>query len=577
MSENKNSENQNYLSGFDSVEQTTPKKPENTFNPTPMFSGLKPQNEAATQPAPKAEPQAPVTPSAPAVVPTPAVAPQPEVKTVAAPTQEEKSESIINAPKTEPASIINEPTVSAEKPVAPKTETPGFIPNGTYSYSANKVNNTPTPPINNVNTAPFTPRAQTYTPPTTPTYQKPITSNNQNPNPQKQDKEEKPKKYGVGVVLLATILAAIIGAGGGVFGVFFSQKYFNNSSKTPSTETVSSNSNTQSDTPQNVTNIQVDETVNSSVEAVAKKAGPSIVGIRTTAAVTNFFGGSSEATGEGSGIIYTSDGYIITNYHVIESAVESNQSKVEVFLTNDTETAIGASIVGYNKSSDLAVVKVEKTGLPAIEFADSDKLKVGQYAVAIGNPGGLEFIGSVSYGVISGLNRSVAVGTGNAMSLIQTDAAINPGNSGGALVDITGKLIGVNSIKLVSTGYEGMGFAIPSNTVKEIIDNIIDKQYEPTPYIGIEISQNYTADQLVAFGYPAGAVVISVAPGSPAEESQIQRGDIITEFNGAVISNYQELENAILACKPGDSVSVKIFRAGRFYSSHINVGANNAQ
>ena len=187
-------------------------------------------------------------------------------------------------------------------------------------------------------------------------------------------------------------------------------------------------------------------------------------------------------------------------------------------------------------------------------------------------------MGSVTYGVISGLNRIISdTGIGSGVELIQTDAAINPGNSGGALVDIQGNLIGVNSVKLVSTGYEGMGFAIPSNTVKEICNNIIEKQNDPTPYIGIEISQRYSAEQLVALGYPEGAVVVSVAEGGPADESKIQRGDIITEFNGTKIKDYTQLENAIAQCKPGDSVTIKIFRAGRFYSSHINIAANNAQ
>ncbi len=619
MNENKNSENQNYLSGFDSVEQAPPKKEEGTFNPTPMFSGMNPVNPPAkapekpatvptptkesvatpeakkesapitapqptvqatsdtekTAPTPATTPKAaevvapkvePVPDSAPTATPSPAAAttPTPVVsEAVKEDTKPVKTESV----KAEPPKVQVE---SAPKASAPqKSEPPVFIPSGTYSYSAtNNAENKVAQPQKEV-----APKANNVTTPTTPNPMPPITPNvPQKTDSKKPKKEKKNKKYGVGVVLLSTLLAALIGAGGGVFGVFYAQKALD----ADKTASVTSKEETQDNAPQNITNIEVDETVNSTVEAVAKKAGPSIVGIRTTAAVTNFFGGSSEATGEGSGIIYSADGYIITNYHVIESAVESSKSKVEVFLADDTETAIEATVVGYNIASDLAVVKVEKTGLSAVEFADSDKLKVGQYVVAIGNPGGLEFIGSVSYGVISGLNRSVAVGTGNAMSLIQTDAAINPGNSGGALVDITGKLIGVNSVKLVSTGYEGMGFAIPSNTVKEICNNIIDKQYEPTPYIGIEISQSYTAEQLIAFGYPAGAVVISVAPGGPADESQIQRGDIITEFNGTVINDYTELENAILQCKPGDSVTVKIFRAGRFYSSHINVAANNS-
>lgn len=576
MDENKKNENQNYLSGFDSIEPTTPKK-ENTFNPTPMFSGMKPQNGYT------------VTPEGNFFTGSTNSNTENEVKSEV-PAEEKVADSkpdVFNAiPKEDviekstetPISAVVEPQVTStqtleltneipsnEKAEEPeKAAPPVFIPNGTYSYSA------PAEPTENIvadkpisnNSAPDASNLSSI-----------LNSTPTNPiQPKNPKKKNKTKKYGAGVVVLSALLAAILGAGGGIFGVFFANKYLGN------TDTASVVSKPEQDnSPQNVTNITVDETVNSSVEAVAKKAGPSIIGIRTTAAVTNFFGGSSEATGEGSGIIYSQDGYIITNYHVIESAVESTNSKVEVFLSSDTETAINATVIGYNIASDLAVVKIEKTGLPAIEFADSNKLSVGQYAIAIGNPGGLEFIGSVSSGVISGLNRSVAVGTGNTMSLIQTDAAINPGNSGGALVDVNGKLIGVNSIKLVSTGYEGMGFAIPSNTVKEICDNIIDKQNDPTPYLGIQISQSYTSAELIALGYPAGAVVVSVNEGSPAYESKIQRGDIITEFNGITVKDYKELENAIAQCKPGDSVTVKIFRAGRFYSSHINVAANNAQ
>lgn len=579
MDENKKNENQSYLSGFDSVEQTIPKK-EGTFNPTPMFSGMKPQNGYTVTPEGNF-----FTSSDDNKAPATSIEPDDE-KALKPETFFEEAPSITadEAPKNEENNIIAPPALENDQKAstdtpdensiiekaeqAQKPEPPVFIPNGTYSYSASSA------PVDTkadeiASSSTDLPEIESsYVPPVS----APVSSSIPQNDTKDSKKEKKTKKYGAGVVILSALLAAIIGAGGGVFGVFFTDKYL-------SVDNTASNSSKQEETsaPQNVTNITVDETVNSSVEAVAKKAGPSIIGIRTTAAVTNFFGGSTESTGEGSGIIYSQDGYIITNYHVIESAVESSNSKVEVFLSTDTETAINATVVGYNIASDLAVVKVEKTGLPAIDFADSDELSVGQYAIAIGNPGGLEFIGSVSSGIISGLNRSVTVGTGNTMSLIQTDAAINPGNSGGALVDINGKLIGVNSVKLVSTGYEGMGFAIPSNTVKEICDNIIDKQNDPTPYLGIQISQSYSSDQLIALGYPAGAVVVSVAEGGPAYESRIQRGDIITEFNGVTINDYTELENAIAQCKPGDSVTIKIFRAGRFYSSHINVAANNAQ
>ena len=180
---------------------------------------------------------------------------------------------------------------------------------------------------------------------------------------------------------------------------------------------------------------------------------------------------------------------------------------------------------------------------------------------------------SVTYGVISGLNRVVS--SNSEIELIQTDAAINPGNSGGALVDVKGELVGINSAKIVSEEFEGMGFAIPSNTVKEICENIIEKQNAPEAYIGISISERYSPSVLEYYGYPVGAVVLSVADGSPADEAGIERGDIITEFDGTAISRYQILENLIEQASPGEKIAVKIYRSGKYYSTTITVGANN--
>lgn len=392
--------------------------------------------------------------------------------------------------------------------------------------------------------------------------------NNTTPNnfvPKRKNK----KSFSVATVVLSVVLSILAGAGS-AFGVFYA---LNINEKENNAGT---NSQVES-TPTTNTTIVVDKTASNIIEAVTEKSGPSVVGISTTAAVTNFFGGVSDATDEGSGIIYSTDGYIITNYHVIEGAVESRNSSISVYLSSDPDEAISASVIGYNIASDLAVVKINKTGLPAIALGDSDKLKVGQYAVAIGSPGGMEFMNSVSYGIISGLNRSLSTGTGESMTLIQTDAAINPGNSGGALLDGEGNLIGVNSAKLVDTSFEGMGFAIPVNTVKEICDKIIAKQNDPSPYVGIEINQQYTAEILKRLGYPEGAVVNRVIAGGPAEESGLMRGDIITEFNGKTISSYTDLENAISSCNAGDSVTIKIYRSGRFYSTTVRIASNNAQ
>ena len=399
-------------------------------------------------------------------------------------------------------------------------------------------------------------------------------SNNYSYNPYAYTPPVKPKKvkkprqkrtYSSGIVVLASVLAAVIGA---ISAVTVAAMVF--SVDGDGSAVAESNENTG--TTNNV-NINIDKTAESVVEAVAEKVSPSVVGIRTTTSVMNFFGGVSEASGEGSGVIYSKDGYIITNYHVIADAIKNDAaSKIEVVL-DSSDDAYKATVVGYNISADIAVIKINAKNLTAVEFADSKELKVGQYVITVGNPGGLEFMDSVTYGVISGLDRVVSVDSG--IKLIQTDAAINPGNSGGALVNTKGQLVGINSAKIVSEEFEGMGFAIPSNTVAELCKKIIEKENSPEPYIGISISERYTADVLKELGFPVGAVVLSVADGSPAETSGIEKGDIVTEYGGKEITEYTVLEKLMEKSTPNQSVKVKIYRRGRYYTTTIKVGANN--
>ena len=381
--------------------------------------------------------------------------------------------------------------------------------------------------------------------------------------PPKQKKAKKKGKYGAGVVVAASLLAAVIGAGSGIAAVTLTSR--GNNTSTPITSNVSGSN----------VNINIDETAESVVEAVAEKVTPSVVGIRTTTSVRSFFGGSNESTGEGSGVVYSADGYLITNYHVISGAVTNKSgSKVEVFTDTLDSKSYEATVVGYNISTDLAVIKIDAKGLTPVEFSDSSKLKVGQYVITVGNPGGLEFMDSVTYGVISGLNRVVSSDSG--VKLIQTDAAINPGNSGGALVNTKGQLVGINSSKIVSEEFEGMGFAIPSNTVAEICKSIIEKQNDPEPYIGVTISEKYTASVLKYYGYPSGAVISSVADGSPADSAGLAKGDIITEFDGTEITEYSMFDSLLQKCKPDDKVNIKIYRNGRYYTTTVTVGSNNA-
>ena len=262
-------------------------------------------------------------------------------------------------------------------------------------------------------------------------------SSNYTPNynayyaPQKpvQPKQKKQSSFSFLTVVVSVALAAVVGLGGGIVGTLAVYKA-NANSATSNEQSGSYNSN---DITINAENI--DATIG---EAIAEKVTPSVVGIRTTVSVTNFFGGTQEASGEGSGVIYTADGYIITNYHVIGDAIDyGKSSEIEVFLSGNTEKGYPAAVVGYNISNDLAVIKINATNLKAIEWANSDEVKVGQQVMAIGNPGGLEFMGSATWGIVSGLNRIVSSGSdGSTTQLIQTDAAINPGNSGGALVNI---------------------------------------------------------------------------------------------------------------------------------------------
>lgn len=421
-------------------------------------------------------------------------------------------------------------------------------------------------PIEEKHTSQFFPSGN-YSPsqetPKTPVYDPKVAAAKTTPPP------KPPKKQG-GFSFVALIAVALVTAIA-TSACFYAFSGISSFSRRLSTKTSSDVASQSQQTTEKVVEI------NGSIEQLAENASEiamdSVVGVQTTFAVQNFFSGESTTSGSGSGVIYKENGYIITNYHVIADALESRNSNISVFLNNDTEKGYEAEVINYNVACDLAVLKINKTGLNAIKIADSEKLKVGQYVVAIGSPAGLEFMGSTTFGIISGLNRQIATTEGN-MSLIQTDAAINPGNSGGALVNTKGELIGINSSKLVSTGYEGMGFAIPVNTVVEICDKLIAHEGDGEPYTGVAISTNYTARVLQFYGYPTGAVVADVEAGSPAEKAGIQRGDIITKFGSTEIGEYTQYETALKSHYKGEKVEVEFYRSGRTYTTTITIGTN---
>lgn len=322
----------------------------------------------------------------------------------------------------------------------------------------------------------------------------------------------------------------------------------------------------------------------SPVEAIAEKVSPSIVGIQITVPVRSSFGFffdlERNGVGYGSGIIIREDGYILTNNHVIEGAVVGQMSnklidgaKIEVVLPGNKDKLYEAQIVGRDSKTDIAVLKINLNNLPAAELGDSDGVKVGELAVAIGNPGGMDYMGSVTAGIISGINRSIIMENGQELKLLQTDAAINPGNSGGALVNSQGKVIGMNTIKIAATEVEGIGFAIPINTAREIAESLIEHKYvKDRPYIGIVIDQSFTREEADRHKVPFGLLVYEVQPLSAAYKAGIHTGDIITKFDGVEVDEFKELEDQKNKHKPGDKVMVEVYRDGETLTLELILG-----
>ena len=276
----------------------------------------------------------------------------------------------------------------------------------------------------------------------------------------------------------------------------------------------------------------------------------------------DYFYGTYDSTSTGSGIVFDntdSKVYIVTNYHVIEGA-----NKVAVTL-NGGETA-QAEIVGADEQTDLAVLSVDKTSLNndtissivVASFGDSSKLEVGELAIAIGNPLGSQFSNSISQGIISGLDRLIQVDDRN-LTMIQTDAAINPGNSGGPLVNSNGQVIGINTVKYSDSSVEGMGFAIPTDIAKPIIEELRSKGYISRPLLGVR-GATVTEQISEVWGYPIGVCVVGVTENSAAYYAGITKGDVITEFEGEKIISMEQLTQLIKQHKVGDTVTIKYVR-----------------
>lgn len=304
-------------------------------------------------------------------------------------------------------------------------------------------------------------------------------------------------------------------------------------------------------------------------QAVYAKAANSVVGIKVSQVTGNKWNQYEQTVSMGSGIIYSADGIIVTNHHVVEAAINKSTGKlsssysIKIYFTIDlTEWAYATELIGYDAENDIAVLRVNSTNLQPIEFADSDKLVTGETAISIGSPAGIEYMNSISEGILSGLNRTVTTNNSVIYDLIQTTAAINPGNSGGALLNSEGKLIGICVIKIASTNYESMGFAINSNTVKTIVESIKKHGYYNRPLIGVTINTTYTPTIASEQGWPAGAYIEEVTKDSAADKVGIKAEDIITKMNDVKITSFLELRRFMLKCQPGDKITIELYKSG---------------
>ena len=365
-----------------------------------------------------------------------------------------------------------------------------------------------------------------------------------------QAPKKKQHRGGAWVVALALCFAILGGAIGG--GTVWLLTHNNTTSAGGSSSTT-----IQQGRHENVTvDINEIETgkLMTAAEVYAKNVN-STVGIQTSITSTNLWGQQTTSAASGSGFILTADGYIVTNYHVIQNA---NSVTVSTY----GGASYNAKIVGYDESNDLAVLKIEATGLSPVVLGSSEKLNVGDTVLAIGNPLG-ELTFSLTTGVVSALNREVTFSGGTVMELLQTDCAINSGNSGGALFNLYGEVVGITNAKYSGSSSSGasidnIAFAIPIDSVRAIVESIIEKGYYAKPVIGVSVTDvDENSRQL---GIPAGAWVKEVTAGGAAEAAGIQANDVITAINGTEISGVSDLKRILAKASAGDELSLAVWR-----------------
>ena len=400
--------------------------------------------------------------------------------------------------------------------------------------------------------------------------------------PQRTAKEPKPKKKRSGGFLKIACVALVCAILGGLLGSALTGRQLSGridaleQSLQESSQAVEELQQRQSET--NRASLVATQGGGLSASQIYEMACQQVVGITTNVTTTNFFGMTSSAAVSGSGFIISEDGYIITNYHVVQYAAEGNLP-VTVMLHDGTKYE--ASIVGTEQANDIAVLKIEASGLSPAVLGNSDEILVGDTVYAVGNPlGELEF--SMSTGHVSALDRVISTEESEAINMFQIDAAVNHGNSGGPVYNSRGEIIGVVTAKADDSGVEGLGFAIPINDAYHIAEDLVTKGYVTgKAYLGVWLDERYSGMYAQYFGMPLGAYVTKTEPGSTAEKAGLQTGDVITQIDDYEISSYSDLKSVIRHYSAGDSAQLTYFRAGEsstvtiVFDEAVPEGVNN--
>ena len=427
------------------------------------------------------------------------------------------------------------------------TDSNGSASNGSTPYTYGNTYSTNPNPQNNANA----PQTYTWSAQNGPYQSGGYSPTHMAPQPAPKKKRGTP----FGVKLLAVVLCCVVVSAAtlGTFVLLIQNGVIN----------IESSGSNAAFTISRVVNDETQETGTVSAmseQDIAEKLIPSVVCIQNYQITqqygfmqTDSEGSEVSPAGEGSGIVFSEDGYIVTNAHVVDGA-----TSLKVILSDGT--TYEAELVGSDELTDLAVIKIDATGLQAAEFGSSEDLRVADQVMAIGNPGGYQLNSSVTIGYVSALNRAITnSSTGYTMEYIQTDAAINPGNSGGALVNQYGQVVGINSAKISATGYEGLGFAIPAETAQPVISDLIEYGYvKDRAMLGIS---GQFIDSLTGrfYGLPQGEYV-GALNSAEAQASGLQVGDVITSIDGTALESEAVLRSMINEKKPGDTVELEVYR-----------------